>query len=97
MEAPATHSVGAPGYHPAPLTAIASDRPATALVLALIRVYQLTISHLLPINTCRFTPSCSRYGYEAIEKYGLFRGGWLAFTRILRCQPFFPGGYDPVP
>jgi putative membrane protein insertion efficiency factor len=72
-------------------------RPATGLVLALIRFYQLTFSRLLPVNTCRFTPSCSQYGYEAIEKYGIFKGGWLAFVRILRCQPFCPGGYDPVP
>ena len=84
-------------HEPAPLGLIAPKRPATALVLGLIRVYQLTFSRLLPVNTCRFTPSCSHYGYEAIEKYGILKGGWLAFVRILRCQPFCPGGYDPVP
>jgi putative membrane protein insertion efficiency factor len=66
-------------------------------VLALIRLYQLTLSRALPAGTCRFTPTCSHYGYEAIAKYGLLKGGWLATWRVLRCQPFNPGGYDPVP
>ncbi|MGA9191257.1 MAG: membrane protein insertion efficiency factor YidD [Anaerolineales bacterium] len=66
-------------------------------VLAVIRLYQLTISRALPAGTCRFTPTCSHYGYEAIAKYGLIKGGWLATWRVLRCQPFNPGGYDPVP
>jgi putative membrane protein insertion efficiency factor len=64
--------------------------------LILIRVYQMTFSKLLP-PSCRFTPSCSHYGYEAIDKYGLFKGGWMAIKRIGRCHPFHPGGYDPVP
>jgi len=88
---------GQPPYQPMPLASIFPQRPATGLALALIRFYQLTFSRLLPISTCRFEPTCSRYGYEAIEKYGLLKGGWLAFLRILRCQPFCPGGYDPVP
>jgi putative membrane protein insertion efficiency factor len=66
-------------------------------VLAVIRLYQLTLSRALPAGTCRFTPTCSHYGYEAIAKYGLIKGGWLATWRVLRCQPFNPGGYDPVP
>jgi putative membrane protein insertion efficiency factor len=66
-------------------------------VLALIRLYQVTISRVLPSGTCRFHPTCSHYGYQAIAKYGLMRGGWMAFKRILRCQPFNPGGFDPVP
>lgn len=66
------------------------------LALLLIRLYQKTISQVLP-PSCRFTPSCSYYGYEAIEKYGFFKGGWLAIKRISRCHPFSPGGYDPVP
>jgi putative membrane protein insertion efficiency factor len=65
--------------------------------LALIRFYQRTIARAIPVEVCRFTPSCSHYGYQAIAKYGLLKGGWLAFRRILRCQPFNPGGYDPVP
>ena len=67
-----------------------------SVVLALIRLYQNTLSRVLP-STCRFYPSCSQYTYEAIAKYGFFRGGWLGAKRILRCHPFNPGGYDPVP
>jgi hypothetical protein len=65
-------------------------------LLALIRIYQLTISRALPAGTCRFHPTCSHYGYQAIARYGLFKGGWMAVWRVLRCQPFNPGGYDPV-
>ena len=66
------------------------------LFMGLIRLYQMTISQLLP-PSCRFTPSCSHYGYEAISKYGAFKGGWMAIRRIGRCHPLNPGGYDPVP
>lgn len=66
-------------------------------VLALIRFYQMTLSRALPTGTCRFTPTCSHYGYQAIYKYGLLKGGWMATWRVLRCQPFSRGGYDPVP
>jgi hypothetical protein len=66
------------------------------LALFLIRFYQRFISPLLP-PTCRFHPTCSNYGYQAIAKYGLLRGGWLTLKRIGRCHPFHPGGYDPVP
>jgi hypothetical protein len=66
------------------------------LALKLIRLYQMTLSKILP-PSCRFTPSCSVYTYQAIEKHGFFKGGWLGFKRILRCNPFNPGGYDPVP
>ena len=66
-------------------------------VLALIRGYQMTFSKTLPQNTCRFYPSCSHYGYQAIFKYGLIKGSVLAVWRILRCNPFNPGGIDPVP
>lgn len=67
-----------------------------AIALFLIRLYQNTFSRVLP-PSCRFTPSCSHYGYEAIEKYGVIKGGWLAVKRIARCHPFSAGGYDPVP
>jgi hypothetical protein len=65
-------------------------------LLALIRAYQMTISRALPAGTCRFHPTCSHYGYQAIAKYGLIKGGAMAAWRILRCQPFSAGGYDPV-
>ncbi|MFO7536437.1 MAG: membrane protein insertion efficiency factor YidD [Chloroflexota bacterium] len=66
------------------------------VALAIIRFYQKAISPLLP-PSCRFTPTCSHYSYEAIHKYGFIKGGWLAVRRIGRCHPFNPGGYDPVP
>ena len=67
------------------------------LLLLPIRLYQMTISRALPSDTCRFYPTCSHYGYQAIYKYGAMKGGWMAFTRVLRCNPFNEGGYDPVP
>ena len=66
------------------------------IVMALIQLYQNTLSRALP-STCRFYPSCSQYTYEAISRYGFWRGGWLGIKRIARCHPFNPGGYDPVP
>ncbi len=65
--------------------------------LGLIRLYQMTFSHALPDGTCRFYPSCSHYGYQAIYKFGAFKGSLMAGWRLLRCNPFNPGGYDPVP
>ena len=63
--------------------------------LKLIRVYQYAISPHFP-PCCRYVPNCSAYAYEAIQKYGVFRGGFLAFRRLLRCHPFHAGGYDPL-
>lgn len=68
----------------------------TKLALLLIRFYQRFISPGLPA-ACRFYPSCSQYGYEAIARYGIIKGGVLTVRRLLRCHPFHPGGYDPVP
>ena len=65
-------------------------------MLAAIRFYRKYISPARP-PCCRFIPTCSQYALEAIEKYGALKGGWLAFKRILRCNPFHKGGYDPVP
>ena len=66
------------------------------LVQAVIRGYQLLISPLLP-PSCRFTPSCSQYALEAVGRHGAVRGTWLAARRLVRCHPFHPGGFDPVP
>jgi len=66
------------------------------LLLGLVRLYQKTISSSLPSNTCRFYPSCSHYGYQAIYKYGVLKGTIKAVWRVLRCNPFNSGGYDPV-
>jgi len=66
------------------------------MVMALIRGYQLTLSRVM-FTQCRFTPSCSYYAYEAIERFGALKGSWLGVRRVLRCHPFHPGGYDPVP
>ena len=65
----------------------------TALIV-LIRFYRKYVSPLKP-PCCRFTPTCSTYALEAVEKYGALKGGWLALKRILKCHPFHKGGYDP--
>lgn len=67
-----------------------------AVLIALIRIYQLFVSPLLG-NHCRFYPSCSQYAREAIERHGAWRGSWLAIRRLSRCHPWHPGGVDPVP
>lgn len=66
------------------------------LLLWLIKGYRYFISPLFP-PSCRFQPTCSQYAMEAIAIHGTFKGSWLAVRRILRCHPFHPGGYDPVP
>ena len=74
------------------------------VVMIAIRAYQKTLSfdhgpmsHLYPYGFCRFHPSCSEYSYQAVERFGLFKGGWLATKRICRCNPYNKGGHDPVP
>lgn len=66
------------------------------LVIFLIKLYQKLISPLFP-NKCRFMPSCSHYAIEAVDRFGVFKGGFLAIRRIGKCHPFNPGGFDPVP
>ncbi len=66
-------------------------------MIFLIRTYQLTISPRFSHGSCRYTPTCSQYAIEAIEIHGIFMGTLLAVRRILRCNPFFKGGWDPVP
>ena len=72
------------------------NAPSTAAVTSLIRGYQRFVSPALP-PACRFTPSCSQYALEAVTRYGVVRGGWLAIRRLARCHPFHRGGPDPVP
>ena len=71
------------------------SRP-TALAMACVQAYRVSVSPLLP-PSCRFEPSCSRYAIEALERHGALRGGWLAARRIARCHPWCTGGFDPVP
>lgn len=65
-------------------------------ILWLIRAYQVTLSGLMP-NACRFEPTCSRYTYEAVERFGALRGTWMGLKRLSRCRPGGGSGYDPVP
>ena len=66
------------------------------LLIAMVKFYRKNISPLRP-PCCRYIPTCSQYALEALEKYGALKGSWLALRRFLRCHPFHPGGYDPVP
>lgn len=72
------------------------NRLPRLVLIFLIRGYQQVISPLLP-RSCRFVPTCSAYAVEALQRYGVIKGGWLAIKRILRCHPWHPGGFDPVP
>jgi putative membrane protein insertion efficiency factor len=67
-----------------------------SLMIILIKAYRYLLSPMLP-SQCRFYPSCSAYALEAVHNHGSLRGAWLALKRVLRCHPWRPGGYDPVP
>ena len=75
---------------------LAFRRLPRLVLIYLVKGYQLSLSPLLP-PSCRYYPSCSAYAVEALERHGALRGSWLALRRILRCHPFRPGGFDPVP
>ena len=66
------------------------------VLVAFVQGYRMFLSPLLP-PSCRYTPTCSAYALEALERHGALRGSWLTVRRIARCHPFRPGGYDPVP
>ncbi len=68
----------------------------TRLFIGLVRGYQMLLSPLLP-GSCRYTPTCSQYGVEALKKHGPWRGGWLTLKRFLSCHPWGGHGFDPVP
>ena len=68
-----------------------------AFLIFLIKLYKRYLSPLKGVSVCKYTPTCSTYAIEAIEKHGVLKGGLLAVWRILRCNPFSKGGYDPVP
>lgn len=70
--------------------------PLASLFLFFIRIYWMTLSPIIG-NVCRFEPSCSRYTAVCIDRFGAAHGGWMGVKRICRCQPFFPGGFDPPP
>lgn len=70
---------------------------ASLLLIEAVYFYRVAISPLKPVPTCRFQPTCSAYALEALQVHGLFRGLWLSTIRILKCAPWHPGGYDPVP
>jgi len=72
------------------------NKAISLIFIGLIRVYQFTLSPLLG-RQCRFTPTCSQYGIEAIQKHGALKGSWLTIKRIARCNPWGGSGYDPVP
>ena len=67
------------------------------VMIFFIRTYQLTLSPIISHGSCRYVPTCSQYAIEAIEVHGVFKGTFLAIKRIVRCNPLFKGGYDPVP
>jgi putative membrane protein insertion efficiency factor len=92
-------TAGAPPENPAPTPADRRSWPEKALLkgaLGVVWFYRRFVSPLKP-RTCRFHPTCSDYAQEALARHGLFRGLWLSARRILRCHPFHPGGFDPVP
>lgn len=89
-------AVAADNSKNAPQSCSLARRVATAPLVLLVRFYQICISPLKP-SCCRFTPTCSQYALEALRKYGVFKGTWLAIKRILRCHPWGGSGYDPVP
>ena len=91
-------TVEPPARHEAIEPAPAATEPSLAarLLLSFIRAYQILLSPLAP-SPCKFYPTCSHYGAEAIRVHGARRGAWLALKRLIRCNPFTPGGFDPVP
>lgn len=72
------------------------NRALRSTVVALLRAYKWAFSPLLP-PACRYVPTCSEYAMEAVDRYGVVRGGWMAAWRVLRCHPLVKGGFDPVP
>lgn len=70
--------------------------PGQRILIALIRFYQLALSPFIG-NQCRFTPTCSQYARQAVERHGALKGSWMAIRRVGRCHPWHPGGHDPVP
>ena len=89
-------TAGPPVEPPAGSPRSALSRGASAVLIVLVRIYQVGLSPLLG-GSCRYYPTCSAYAIEALQRHGALRGSWMAARRIGRCHPFRPGGYDPVP
>ena len=94
---PANHPISQACFSPQRPHEAPMNRLLQVVLLALIGFYRQVISPLLGPPRCRFIPSCSAYGLEAIERHGPWRGSWLTLRRLLRCHPFTPCGCDPVP
>ncbi|BAH82885.1 membrane protein insertion efficiency factor YidD [Candidatus Ishikawella capsulata] len=73
-----------------------SPSPGTWSLIVFIKIYQYSINPFIR-NHCRFQPTCSQYGIQALYKFGMLKGSWLIMKRLLKCQPIHPGGYDPLP
>lgn len=86
---------GSKGESRKPRAVVKMGKIAQSVVLKLLRAYKWAVSPMF-LPACRYVPTCSEYAMEAVDRFGVFRGGWMTLWRLLRCHPFVKGGYDPV-